>query len=255
MIQAGARELSTRRLFEDAGLGEGMRVMDLGSGAGDVAMLAARIVGPTGSVVGIERNPDMLATAKGRAAEAGLANLTFVAGDLQEGVPVHGEFDAIVGRLVLQYIPDPVTVVRSAAARLKTGGLVAFQENDLATRHVALPPSTLLDRLGQWQTQGFAANGSDLLTGSKLYTIYVDAGLPPPQMRAQAQVFSPANPALKDTVLGTLRSMRQSLIDRGIATAEDMDIDWLERELTAEIEANRTVVVGVPTIDAWTYKA
>jgi len=56
----------TERVFRAAGLGNGMRVLDLGSGAGDVAMLAARLVGREGEVVGMERDPEAVASATAR---------------------------------------------------------------------------------------------------------------------------------------------------------------------------------------------
>src|SRR5438552_5467738 len=86
----------TKRLFREAGVGPGQRVLDLGSGAGDVAILAARLVGPAGGVVGIERDPHAVARARVRAAEAGLHNITFIASNVSHFV---GEnlFDAVVG--------------------------------------------------------------------------------------------------------------------------------------------------------------
>src|SRR5881296_1924024 len=78
LIQQAARIAPvTERLFREAGIGPGQRVLDLGSGVGDVAMLAARIVGPSGEVVGIERDGSSLARAKARVAEAGLRNISF----------------------------------------------------------------------------------------------------------------------------------------------------------------------------------
>jgi cyclopropane fatty-acyl-phospholipid synthase-like methyltransferase len=65
--QAAFLEPFTERLFRDAGIGSGMKVLDLGSGAGDVALLAARLVGSEGSVVGIDTNPAILETARIRA--------------------------------------------------------------------------------------------------------------------------------------------------------------------------------------------
>ena len=55
----------TERVFRTAGLATGMRVLDLGSGAGDVAMLAARLVGREGEVVGVERDPQAVASGHG----------------------------------------------------------------------------------------------------------------------------------------------------------------------------------------------
>lgn len=104
---------STRRLLQTAGLAPGMRVLDVGTGAGDVALQAAEIVGPTGSVVAVDENPQILRTAFARAQAAGLDNVSFVAGDCPE-VPA-GRFDAIVGRLVLMYAGDPVAMMRALA--------------------------------------------------------------------------------------------------------------------------------------------
>ena len=69
--QARLPDPITRRLFEAAGIGSGMRVLDLGSGAGDVAMLLAGLVGPTGRVVGVDDNPAILETARRPRARAG----------------------------------------------------------------------------------------------------------------------------------------------------------------------------------------
>jgi len=66
----------TERLFRDAGIGTGQRVLDIGSGVGDVAPLVARLVGPSAEVVGVERDPATIATARSRVAEAGLSNVT-----------------------------------------------------------------------------------------------------------------------------------------------------------------------------------
>jgi ubiquinone/menaquinone biosynthesis C-methylase UbiE len=96
----------TRRLLEDAGIVEGMKVLDVGSGAGDVALLAAELVGPTGSVLGVDQDPEVLETASARAEASGLTNISFHAGDLNKNIPGN-DFDAVVGRLVLLYVPDP----------------------------------------------------------------------------------------------------------------------------------------------------
>jgi SAM-dependent methyltransferase len=79
-----------------------MRVLDLGSGAGDVARLAAKLVGPGGSVVGIERDPAAVTLARRR---TGTANVEFRVGDAQTLEDVEDGFDAVVGRLILMYMP------------------------------------------------------------------------------------------------------------------------------------------------------
>jgi ubiquinone/menaquinone biosynthesis C-methylase UbiE len=68
----------TERLLRNAGIAAGMRVLDLGCGAGDVSMLAAELVGPEGSIVGIDRSQEVLNVAKERAREVGLRQISFV---------------------------------------------------------------------------------------------------------------------------------------------------------------------------------
>lgn len=112
---------STRRLFEEAGMVAGMKVLDVGGGAGDVALLAAELVGPTGAVVGVDTNPAVLATAHERVRAQGLGNVTFREGDV-ESVALDDDFDAVVGRYVLIWVRDPGQVLRAAVRHLRPGG-------------------------------------------------------------------------------------------------------------------------------------
>src|SRR5437870_12738133 len=90
----------TGRLFREAGIGAGQRVLDLGSGVGDVAMLAARLVGSKGEVVGIERDPGSIARAKARVAEAGLHNVSFTQSDVNQ-IGSDKLYDAAIVRFIL----------------------------------------------------------------------------------------------------------------------------------------------------------
>src|ERR1700751_403649 len=96
---------TTERFFREAGIGRGQRVLDLGSGMGDVAMLVARLVGPSGQVVGVERDANSIARAKKRVATAGFHNVSFVNSDVKNIVRDR-PFDAVVGRLILMFLPD-----------------------------------------------------------------------------------------------------------------------------------------------------
>src|SRR3989442_14895022 len=97
----------TERFFRDAGIGPGQRVLDIGSGVGDVAMLAAKLVGPSGEVVGVERDAGTIARARTRVAEAGLHNVRFTQSDVSQ-LPGGKPFDAVVGRFILMFLPDPL---------------------------------------------------------------------------------------------------------------------------------------------------
>ena len=96
----------TEHFLRLAGLDAGMRVLDVGCGAGDVAFVAARIVGPTGKVTAIEMSADSIALAEKRARDAGVTNVTFTQADARSFV-LPGPADAAIGRLVLMFSPTP----------------------------------------------------------------------------------------------------------------------------------------------------
>lgn len=117
----------TERLLRAAGAREGAAVLDLGTGAGDVALLAAEVVGPTGRVVSIDIDAKHIEHARKRAADAVLSNITFIQGDIA-APPKDAPFDVAIGRYVLMYQNDPVAVVRAIAGAVKPGGTIAFHE-------------------------------------------------------------------------------------------------------------------------------
>src|ERR1700745_3676398 len=125
ILQAARLAPITERLFREAGIGPGQRVLDLGSGVGDVAMLVARLVGSSGEVVAIERDPKSIARASARVAEAGFHNVSFNESNVNEILDVKS-FDAAVGRFILMYLPDPVATLRSISQVVRPGGVFVF---------------------------------------------------------------------------------------------------------------------------------
>jgi ubiquinone/menaquinone biosynthesis C-methylase UbiE len=136
---------ATRMIFAEAGIRPGMRVLDLGCGAGDATFAAAELVGSGGSVVGVDHSADALARARLRAAQRGLEQVQFVEGDIYDPAP-GGLFDAIVERLVLWSVPDPAAVLRRQATVLRPGGLVVPIEYDFSAAR-SLPETPLATHL------------------------------------------------------------------------------------------------------------
>ena len=100
----------------------GEHVVDCGSGAGADALIAARLVGPTGQVIGVDMTPEMLATARGNAVEAGLANVEFREG-LLEALPVEtGWADVVISNGVLNLVPDKAAALAEMHRVLRPGG-------------------------------------------------------------------------------------------------------------------------------------
>jgi SAM-dependent methyltransferase len=244
----------TRRLLEDAGITEGMKVLDVGSGAGDVALLAAELVGPTGSVVGVDQDPGVLDTARARAEASGLTNVSFHAGDLSEGVTDDG-FDAVVGRLVLLYVPDPAETLRVLIERLKPRGIVAFGEfNFLPESMVTRPPTPSGESLWAWMQAVVGGIGLDPATGYHLRNTFLDAGLPEPEMNVCAPVGGGPDFPGYDYGAESLRSMLPLILKLGIATEEEVEIDTMAQRLRAEVVASGGVIKTPELVGAWTRK-
>src|SRR5690606_21893055 len=120
----------TEHVLGLAGLEPGMRVLDVGCGPGDVSFLAARLVGPAGVVIGVDRAEPAIAAARAGADAAGLNNVHFLVADAAE-VSLDAPVDAVIGRLILMHLPDPAAVLAHLRTLLVPGGLLVFQEMDL----------------------------------------------------------------------------------------------------------------------------
>src|SRR5262245_15723775 len=160
----------TEDVLRRAGICTGMRVLDVGCGAGDVSLLVASLVGPTGSIIGIDRTPECVQLARARVASSQVADATFLEGDLLQltlSVPV----DAIVGRFVLLYLADPVSALRRLSRFGRPGGLMVFQEMDMTAARSA-PPVPLYQTVVHWIIETFRRGGVEVDMGSRLFTTF-----------------------------------------------------------------------------------
>ena len=249
--QSGLYEDITRRLLRDAGIFNGMKVLDIGSGAGDVAFAAAELVGSEGQVVGVDMNAEILETARTRAQETGYANIKFVAGDAQT-LDLPSDFDALIGRLVLMYLADPVDALKQLATRVRLGGIVAFQEVEFSTYKATARPNTpMLNQLAEWGIEVFRRSGANVGMGLDLYGTFVDAGLPEPTLQYSAPVGGPATWAGYQFIADGFRSLIPLMQAYEIATAEEIDVETLAERLRAEVVASKRPLILPPHVTAW----
>ena len=241
----------TERLLRDAGLRPGMRVLDVGCGTGDVALLAAELVGPTGRVIGVDRSPEVLETARARGVGVrGL--LEFREHDITTLGIDDEPFDAIVGRNVLMHQPDAVAAVRHLARLARPGGLVVFAEPVvLAPPLVAPDDRPLAARCVAWIAQALQGAGLRRDFGMWLYATFVAAGLPTPTLRMDGVPYSAADAGYSAWRAATVQTLLPQIKRLGIATHDEVEIDTLAERLFAEAGAASSAWCGYLQGAAW----
>ncbi len=242
----------TRQLFEEAGVSQGMRVLDVGCGTGDVAFLAADLVGPSGEVVGVDRERTAVDWANARAHSRGTRNVKFVEGDPAE-MEFDRQFDAVVGRLVLMYYPDPVDTVRKLMRHVRPGGLIVFQEIDLANA-CSMPVAPLFERSMTWIKQTLSGTGARIQMGLELYPVFVAAGLPGPSMRIDALIGGGPQCPLFEVVAELIQSLLPVMEELNIASAAEAQASTLAERMRDEVVALNGIVRSAGFIGAWSRK-
>jgi ubiquinone/menaquinone biosynthesis C-methylase UbiE len=210
-------------------------------------MLLARLVGSSGEVVAIERDARSINRARSRASQRGLRNVTFVQSDITQ-FSSDASFDAVVGRFVLQFLPDPVAALRFLSQRVRPGGVIAFQEGSWA-------PSLALSRhLPLWSAAVFLLHevsgrfGVNMEMGPALHKAFQDAGLPAPSMRLQMELGH--EPDFTRWVSDAIHSVRPQIQKLNFSIKALGDLDTLQERLQSEVASSNTVVPWLAMVGA-----
>jgi SAM-dependent methyltransferase len=242
----------TRRFLEAAGLREGMRVLDVGSGVGDVALLCSELVGPEGEVVGTDIAEVAVARAQQRVRNMGLDRISFRRGDPAE-LSFDRPFDAVVGRYVLQFMPDPGRSLGKIARHLRPAGIAVFHELDWDGAR-SMPRSSTYDQACIWLSRTIEAAGAQVRLGTRLHSVFEAAGLPPPTLRMEAVIGSGSRAVDVVHLVSDLVETQLPAMERyGIATSSLIDQPTLADRILAEIGAAGTLI-GRSEVGAWATK-
>jgi ubiquinone/menaquinone biosynthesis C-methylase UbiE len=249
--QAELMKPMTRRLFVEAGIRPGMRVVDLGSGAGDICLLLAEMVGPNGSVIGLDLDEGGCLHARERVAAAGIENITFAHCDFADYVP-DAPVDAVVGRFVLMYQADPAAALARLTKHLRPGGVVAFLEPWF---QVPGGPDSTIKTAVTCIVDTLRRSGAQVDLGPRLHKVFVAAGLPLPQMQFEALMDGREDSPLYEYVADTLASLLPKAIEFGVPGAAEFDVASVAGRIRAEMNGAGYAMMAAPVVGAWCLKA
>ena len=245
--QSASIEAATRLLLRAAGVGPGMRVLDLGTGIGHVAMLIAELVGAEGRVIGIDTSARLLEVAAARASAH--PQVKFVQGDVRTWRD-EAPFDAVVGRLILFHLPDAVAMLKHQLAALRPGGLLLALDFDLGACRAEPAVPLAAEALG-WVNAAFRGAGASPTIGTKLALLLSEAGLVDVQTFGIQGYLAPDDPRGPALLSGVVRTLAPQIVAAGIATPEQLGIDTLTQRVAAAVQASRSVFLPPALVGAW----
>ena len=218
--------------FEKIGIKLGEQVVDLGCGPGHVLSLLSKRVGPTGLVLGIERDAHFASLARRYVAEHALSQVEIHEGDAYNtGLP-RASFDGAHMQLVLVNVPEPEQIVREMVSLVRPGGWVASFEADLLSL-VCDPPNPEWTHLLDAYKAYSAAHGIDLCVGRRTHRLFRAAGVVDIRIDTIVRVY-PAGDDGRMILVDFVNNVREKLIDEGFIRRKDLAryVTVLERHLS-----------------------
>jgi ubiquinone/menaquinone biosynthesis C-methylase UbiE len=249
LLQGRLYDQYTEHALRLAGLRPGMRVLDTGSGPGDVSFTAARLVGPTGTVLGVDAAPEMVELARVRAAEKGLSTVHFMQTAI-DAIALDEPVDAVIGRLILMHLPEPAATLRQLSTRVRSGGVIAFSENDITAAR-SIPDLPLFGRVTAGIARAFDAMGLSPRFGTTLHTIFADAGLGAPHLTLGTPIGTAADTDILAYAAEVWRLVSPIAQQNGFAIDEIADIDNFVPRFREEALAANALITMPPIITAW----
>jgi ubiquinone/menaquinone biosynthesis C-methylase UbiE len=247
-VLARAHARNTADLLDMVGLRPGVRAVDLGCGAGHVSLELARRVGSSGHVLGIDMDEVNVAGARSAAVAAGLGNVEFRVANVADWRAA-ADLDFAYCRLLLEHLPRPIELLAAMWTALRAGGAIAVEDADFEGLF-CYPANEGFATYARTYAEVLERHGGDSRLGRKLARLFLEAGIPAPNVRLVQRVNRDGEPKLLPLL--TLDATSERIAASGIATRDELDS---ARASLATFLADPTTIVGGPRIfQVWARK-
>jgi SAM-dependent methyltransferase len=230
----------TRRLLRRIGVRPGMTCLDVGCGIGAVTRQLARMVGPDGHAVGIDRDERCVELARAVAARHQLPAAFRVASVADLGD--EGLYDLVYSRFLLTHLPHPAEVLQRLVRAARPGGRVVVEDIEFAA-HICYPACPAFDRYLAIYRELVQRKGGDADIGPRLVQLLLDAGLEGVAVEVVQPTFREG--AGKWMAAVTMEHIGEAAVEAGLALPGD--VDTLIAELDRLARDPRTIL-SVPRI-------
>jgi len=215
---ANATWQSSEVFLKDAGLKAGMHCLDLGCGNGEITLRLSNLVGPQGSITGIDADETCILIAR-EASKAREIPVDWKVGTIESDLAFE-KYDFIYARFLLSHLRNPSVLLERIQSRLKPGGVIAVEDVDFAG-HFSYPACPAFDRYVELYLQTGKQKGADPLIGPRLPVLLSKAGFTQPKMRVVLPTFMSGEG--KRMAELTLKNIQSAIVEAGLAPKEEVE--------------------------------
>jgi len=216
-VLASVMQPATSSLLLRAGVMNGDRCVDVGCGGGHVTRELARLVGPSGSALGIDLDAEVIALARHDANISGLQNIAFHVGDATS-IP-DGPYDAAYARFLLSHVTDPGAVLSAMVNSLAPGGLVILEDTEFVGG-LCYPRCSAYDRFCELVRETVRRRGRNADIGPALPALLRRAGID--EIAIGLSQPAALTGEVKFLIQLTLERIRESILDEALATSAEL---------------------------------
>ena len=234
------------RLWERAGFGHAQTLIDVGCGPGFASLDLARLVGPTGSIIGVDESARFLRHLESQADAQAIRNIHTREADVQRLPLDPGKADGAYARWVLCFVPDPRAVVAGVARALRAGGVFAIQDYFNYRNASLAPRSAVMEKVVMATDSSWRTRGGDPDIAGRLPALLSECGFEVREVKAHLRVARPGS-ALWQWPTTFFLGYLPTLVQLGLITTADQT--EFEREWKQRTNDPSTFFVTPPVYD------